>query len=241
MVLVDLTGKQYGRLTVVIRSSNTGDGKARWLCECDCGKFKIMSRSNLKSAKFPSCGCASSELRGIEGIKLICKTCGHEWHPLKQNPKCCPSCVSQNWNKDKYVPKSSRLKLTYYAWNDMKGRCEGKIGRSRHRYAGRGITFCDRWKSFDNFVSDMGLKPDGMQLDREDNNGNYDPSNCRWVTSLVNNNNRSDNRLFNLNGETHTMAEMARLHGLEPRMLRVRLNRGWSLSRSLGQKIRGKQ
>jgi hypothetical protein len=79
----------------------------------------------------------------------------------------------------------------YYAWRNAKRRCYEKENRKYHLYGGRGIEMCDRWYlSFANFVEDMGVKPAGMSLDRRDNDGNYEKSNCRWVTKTTSNRNR---------------------------------------------------
>jgi len=120
-------------------------------------------------------------------------------------------------------------------------RCGSDSNRLHHRYKARGIAVCDRWLTFRNFLLDMGLKPDGMQIDRIDNNSGYSPENCRWATSRENNNNRCNNKIIEFAGVRKTSAEWAREKGLQPRMLVIRLGRGWSVERALNQIPRGRK
>jgi hypothetical protein len=79
---------------------------------------------------------------------------------------------------------------TYRSWADMLNRCENPRHKSYKDYGGRGIKVCNRWTWFLNFLNDMGIKPEGKSLDRIDNDGNYEPSNCRWATPKEQSHNR---------------------------------------------------
>ena len=116
---------------------------------------------------------------------------------------------------------------TYNTWRQMKDRCVNPNNARYARYGGRGITICDAWLAFDNFYADMGDKPEGMTLDRIDNNGNYEPENCRWATPQEQSNNVKTNRVFTYNNKTQTLAQWAREKGMAYHVLKYRLNKGW--------------
>ena len=131
---------------------------------------------------------------------------------------------------------------TYNVWNGMKARCLNPKNPKYHRYGGRGIKVCDRWLAFENFFADMGEKPQGKSLDRHPNNdGDYEPGNCRWATIAEQNNNTSVNHLLEYNGEVKTVSEWAIKVGLHQDCLFSRiLNLGWSVERALTTPSKGK-
>lgn len=110
-----------------------------------------------------------------------------------------------------YGGHSRKFRETYRSFSGMRLRCYCPWLRAYPNYGARGITVCDRWlHSFKNFIDDMGIRPEGMTLDRIDNNGNYEPGNCRWATHFEQNNNTRANRRIEVFGETLTAAEIAR-------------------------------
>jgi hypothetical protein len=95
-------------------------------------------------------------------------------------------------------------------------------------YGGRGITVCERWLSFANFLADMGECPPGLTIERDDVNGNYEPGNCRWADMATQQRNRRNNVLITCNGETMTMMEWQRKTGVHRHMIKRRLDAGQS-------------
>lgn len=123
-------------------------------------------------------------------------------------------------------------------WANMVRRCADPNDAHFHCYGGRGIRVCERWLDFSNYISDTGLPPfPGAELDRIDNDGNYEPGNVRWVTRTQNRNNQRDNIMVNFNGKTMTIAEWAREIGLKYDTLVTRYRRGWNVSRMMSAKL----
>lgn len=124
-------------------------------------------------------------------------------------------------------PSGSGAHPLYKTWVEMKYRCNNP-GHSKYKYyGGRGIKVCKEWEDFLTFLRDMGEKPKGHSLDRIDVNGNYEPSNCRWATQLIQVNNRTISKKINIDGKTYSLSEIEKMYGIPYKTLYKRLNDGW--------------
>lgn len=200
MTLIDLTGKRFGRLTVIERTEDhvakSGRKRVMWRCVCDCGNETVVAGDNLRDGRIKSCGCY-----GIEMTKKANSTHGN-----------------------------SKTRL-YQVWLSMKRRCDSPNVAHYENYGGRGICVCDAWvkdyMAFKNWADENGYQP-GLSIDRIDNDGNYCPENCRWVTSVAQANNRRSNVMITYNGETHNLKQWADLIGIRYGKLHQRIAAGWT-------------
>lgn len=130
---------------------------------------------------------------------------------------------------------------TYLTWTSMLARCNNAKIRAYPDYGGRGISVCERWRDFANFLADMGERPRGHSLDRINNDGNYEPGNCRWATRATQNNNSRHNVTLTIGDRSMTLEAWSRESGIKQPTLSKRLAAGWPmdlmlLAPKLGQK-----
>jgi len=163
---------------------------------------------------------------------------------ISGNTASC-GCLKIDRTKESRTTHGLSTSRDYFVWHGMLRRCTDPKCKNFAEYGARGITVCDRWLDFENFIADMGRKLPGMTLDRVDNSSGYSPDNCQWVTRAVQNRNKRTNRLVTHNGETLTISQWAERSGINQRTLLRRLNRGTPIALALSvpraDKATGKQ
>lgn len=114
----------------------------------------------------------------------------------------------------------------YYSWRHMLSRCRDPNNKRYQHYGGRGISVCERWLDFRNFLADMGEPPSGRTIDRIDPNGNYCPENCRWADQVQQNNNRTNNATIVIDGVRYTAQQLSRITGVPRETVRRKIRNG---------------
>lgn len=186
------------------------------------GRLVVVSRADsISGATIWNCKCDCGKEKKVYATNLkrgVTKSCGC-WHD-----------ESSKINSRTHGMTNTNIYTTY---RNMISRCYNKKSEKYKRYGGRGIKVCDEWKN--NFISfyDWAMKngyKENLSIDRIDNDGNYEPSNCRWVTMNKQANNRRNNHFVNINGQTKTMAEWINSKKYEADKATVyqRIKRGWS-------------
>lgn len=204
-------GQRFGRLVVVsVLTRKYGMGRSD--CICDCGVRKIICDQHLVSEKTRSCGCFGRDQAALKNSK----------YGLMR--------VSDI--------RSMRTSVEYVTWSSMMERCGTKTHHAYHHYGGRGINVCEKWRKFSNFFTDMGRRPNGMSLDRIDNNKGYSPENCRWSTMSEQCNNRRTNVVITVGGISKTLSQWSDQIGISGQSLSARIKKGIPLELAVSVKPR---
>lgn len=145
--------------------------------------------------------------------------------------KVCWECMTANYSEHNSKFQhghngASGKSPTYNSWDMMRQRCLNPKYTDYRNYGGRGIKVCERWSTFSNFLYDMGERPEGKTLDRKDNNGNYDPQNCRWSTRHEQRRNMRRNVWVEVDGERLIISDWAKKLGISGPGLRYRHKAG---------------
>lgn len=209
----DLAGETCGRLLVVDRAENSKNRSVMYNCICSCGNKKIVSARNLAGGVTKSCGCISREFEDLTDntygrllvispadklngkIMFNCRcSCGNTLIVTSGNLKNGHTQSCGCYMADLTTTHGLSNTLSYAVWSSMKARCDNPNNPYYKNYGGRGITVCDRWNKFENFYDDMCPRPEGMTLERIDNDKGYGPDNCKWVTLFEQQCNKRTNR-----------------------------------------------
>ena len=210
--LIDLTGKKFGKLTVVKRVEDhiqkSGAPKAMWLCKCECGGERIAYGQALRASKVIDCGCGYHDQQSVRSREQATTHGG----------------------------SGTRL---YRIWRAMRERCLVPRCKEYKHYGARGISVCDEWLDFANFRDwamrngyDPAAERGKSTIDRIDVNGNYEPNNCRFVDMAAQNRNTRRSWMIEYNGKTQCISDWARELGIKRLTLRYRLKSGWSIERA---------
>ena len=184
--------------------------------------IKERGRTNKYGCRYWICKCSCGKTKIASGLSII-----------KGKYKSCGKCNSTS-NKRK-LPTERNI------WASMISRCKNKNNKEYHNYGGRGIKVCARWNDYNNFINDMGARPARTTIDRINNDGNYEPGNCRWASHIVQNNNTRRNRRIFHNGNNLTIAELSRLYGIEYDILYSRvIGMGWTITNAINTPVKGR-
>lgn len=209
MKLIDLTGKRFGRLTVIERSSEKNQCSSKWICECDCGNVVSVYSHNLRQGTTVSCGCYNLERLHNDKRHL---THGLGNHPIYETwchmkTRCCnPNATGyENWG-GRGITICDEWKedfVQFYDWSITHG-----------------------WR-------------EGLTIDRIDNDGPYSPDNCRWVTPKEQANNTRRNHILEFNGKRHTISEWSEITGIDRNVICKRITTlGWTEEKALTTPVR---
>lgn len=174
------------------------------------GALRVISRQPISGASQWLCQCDCGQQTVARGSNI---KRGHT-----------TSCGCRRWKHGH--ASNYRATPTYRTWQCMITRCNERYATEYKNYGGRGIKVCKRWKKFENFLKDMGERPSGKTLDRINNDGNYEPSNCRWATPKEQKRNSRTSRFIVINGEKKTIAEWAEISSISYRTLYDRIRGG---------------
>ena len=265
----NLRGQRFERLTVIEEGYKSKNGSLMWLCRCDCGTEKYVRSDSLLSGRIKSCGCYNKDVAKahLEGQKYgfltvvkengrnkdgevlwLCKCdCGNE-HTVKSVNLIHGYVKSCGCKRGEFISqKNSKHGLCdsklYHIWHGIKNRCINAKHDNYVRYGARNISMCEEWlndfKAFYDWAITHGFK-EGLTIDRIDNFKGYSPDNCRWITAKEQQHNRRDTIYLTYKGETKSTPEWAEIVGIDPHVLRHRINAKWSTKRALEEPVHHK-
>lgn len=202
-----MIGKRFGKLIVIDKCKERAkNGTVKYICKCDCGNISTIRGDHLRCGETLSCGC-----------------------------------LIKKYSTSKYVKKgqSTLNKRLYKIYDSMKSRCYNVNNKNYKHYGKRGITICDEWlndfMAFYDWAMSHGYRED-LTVDRINTDGNYEPSNCRWVDMKTQNNNTRRNVFLTYKGKTKSIAQWSTELGLNYSTIYYRYKKGWSIESVLFRK-----
>lgn len=192
---INIAGQRFTKL-IAVNPVGSRNRSIEWLCKCDCGNVKIVTRRLLVSGNTKSCGCmhAGKPRHGMGKTKI------------------------------------------YNVWRSMTKRTRKRYANTA-TYIDKGISVCERWRSFENFYEDMGpTYKEGLSIDRINNDGNYEPINCRWATTTEQSRNKGTNVYYAIGNAKRILPDWCKEYGIHPKTVKWRLDRGMDLITALQKK-----
>lgn len=210
----NLIGQKYGRLTVlkeVEPDFYVSGNKRAFLCRCECGNEIRVAGDRLLSGNTKSCGCLHKQQLSQSSTK----------HGFRKN---------------------GNVTRLYHTWQNLKNRCENKNLPDYKFYGARGISVCNEWRNDFQAFYDWAMGngyAENLTIDRIDTNGNYEPSNCRWITIQAQQRNKRTTVYLTYNGETLPLIDMAEKYNIPYRILYQRIYHGWDIKRAITTSCEG--
>lgn len=261
MGLIDLTGQKFGKLTVIERADNRGR-HVYWKCKCDCGAIHEARSDGLRNGITLSCGrCDFEDLTGkrfgrrvvlgravdrmsIDGYPIRYWKCECDCGTVSDvsesslthgKARSCGCYVSDCMRTQKTTHGGTGTRL-YNIWMNMRSRTTKPSDHAWADYGGRGIKICDEWNNSFEAFRDWALThgySDSLSIDRIDNDGNYEPNNCRWATILQQARNKRNTIYITYDGKTLTAREWSEITGIPVRTIKGRYHDKWDVEKIL--------
>lgn len=213
---IDITGQKFNRLRVIKYIGNS-----LWMCECECGNIKFANGTSLRKGTVKSCGCFKKEIDKQKAIKM--------------------GYINRKY---KNLPQDKRYAKLMRVYNFMIERCYNKKHFAYKNYGKRGIKVCKEWKkdfgNFYNWAINNGFTMNKnwyeCKIDRINVNGNYEPSNCRWVNAKIQSRNTRRNKLITYKNETHCVTEWGEILNISIGRIYARISAGLEPEKILDKK-----